>query len=163
MVRGLDVENGESKLLKHDITETCVSRSNMDLFTKGEGRGDELKQSPPSCTPTSYWGTYTTSHSFNPCKDNVYGIARENMTFYLFVSSASFLYYIFNLLSTSRLFRDIGRTFVQWVGEAEARRTAEGRLVVVSLICRDAAQPATPVFRPCLAFRVAGSPGGLNA
>ena len=50
---------------------------------------------------------------------------------------------------------------MQWVGEAEARRAAEGRLVLVTLICRDAAQPATPVFRPCLAFRVAGSPGEL--
>lgn len=58
-----------------------------------------------------------------------------------------------------RLFRDVGRTYVQWVGEAEARRASEGRLVLVSLICRDAAQPSTPVFRPCLAFRVAGSPG----
>ncbi|KAK8400471.1 hypothetical protein O3P69_003261 [Scylla paramamosain] len=61
------------------------------------------------------------------------------------------------------LFRDVGRTFVQWVGEAEARRAAEGRLVLVTLICRDAAQPATPVFRPCLSFRVAGSPGSAGA
>ncbi|XP_045134919.1 uncharacterized protein LOC123518256 isoform X2 [Portunus trituberculatus] len=62
-----------------------------------------------------------------------------------------------------RLFRDVGRTFVQWVGEAEARRAAEGRLVLVTLICRDAAQPTTPVFRPCLSFRVAGSPGSAGA
>ncbi|XP_076046256.1 shavenoid isoform X2 [Oratosquilla oratoria] len=57
-----------------------------------------------------------------------------------------------------RLFRDGGRTYVQWVGEAEARHGTEGRLVLVSLICRDAAMPDTPLFRPCLAFRVAGSP-----
>ncbi|ROT76235.1 hypothetical protein C7M84_005189 [Penaeus vannamei] len=58
-----------------------------------------------------------------------------------------------------RLFRDGGRTYVQWVGEEAERAAAEGRLVLVTLICRDAAQPSTPVFRPCLAFRVAGSPG----
>ncbi|XP_042210800.1 uncharacterized protein LOC121858418 [Homarus americanus] len=62
-----------------------------------------------------------------------------------------------------RLFRDSGRTYVQWVGEEAARVSAEGRLVLVTLICRDAAQPNTPVFRPCLAFRVAGSPGGSEA
>ncbi|XP_066940761.1 uncharacterized protein sha isoform X2 [Macrobrachium rosenbergii] len=59
-----------------------------------------------------------------------------------------------------RLFRDGGRTYVQWVGEEAARVAAEGRLVMVTLICRDAAKPDTPVFTPCLAFRVAGSPGG---
>ncbi|XP_068236323.1 uncharacterized protein [Palaemon carinicauda] len=58
-----------------------------------------------------------------------------------------------------RLFRDGGRTYVQWVGEESARIAAEGRLVKVTLICRDAAKPDTPVFTPCLAFRVAGSPG----
>ncbi|XP_069943489.1 serine-rich adhesin for platelets isoform X1 [Cherax quadricarinatus] len=62
-----------------------------------------------------------------------------------------------------RLFRDGGRTYVQWVGEEVARVSAEGRLVLVTLICRDAAQPNTPVFRPCLAFRVAGSPGVSEA
>nr|XP_045624756.1 uncharacterized protein LOC123774467 [Procambarus clarkii] len=62
-----------------------------------------------------------------------------------------------------RLFRESGRTYVQWVGEAAARTSVEGRLVLVTLICRDAAQPDTPVFSPCLAFRVAGSPGGSEA
>ncbi|XP_071537928.1 uncharacterized protein sha [Panulirus ornatus] len=62
-----------------------------------------------------------------------------------------------------RLYRDGGRTYVQWVGEESARSSAEGRLVLVKLICRDAAQHNTPVFRPCLAFRVAGSPGASEA
>ncbi|KAK7075184.1 hypothetical protein SK128_011134 [Halocaridina rubra] len=62
-----------------------------------------------------------------------------------------------------QLFRDSGRTYVQWVGEESARTAAEGRLVMVSLICRDSAQPDTPVFTPCLAFRVAGSPGASEA
>ncbi|KAL0118914.1 hypothetical protein PUN28_009501 [Cardiocondyla obscurior] len=59
-----------------------------------------------------------------------------------------------------RLFRDEGRTFLQWIGEAGLRDAAEGRVVTVKLVCRDASPKSTftGVFTPCVAFRVAGSP-----
>ncbi|KYM96939.1 hypothetical protein ALC62_12374 [Cyphomyrmex costatus] len=59
-----------------------------------------------------------------------------------------------------RLFRDEGRTFLQWIGEAGLRDAAEGRVVTAKLVCRDASPKSTfsGVFTPCVAFRVAGSP-----
>ncbi|XP_011695289.1 PREDICTED: uncharacterized protein LOC105454400 [Wasmannia auropunctata] len=59
-----------------------------------------------------------------------------------------------------RLFRDEGRTFLQWIGEAGLREAAEGRVVTAKLVCRDASPKSTfsGVFTPCVAFRVAGSP-----
>ncbi|KYB26200.1 uncharacterized protein sha isoform X1 [Tribolium castaneum] len=63
-----------------------------------------------------------------------------------------------------RLFRDEGRTFLQWVGEADLRSKMSGRLVLVYLMCRELAtnEPLTPtgytLFSPCVAFRVVGSP-----
>ncbi|XP_053614494.1 uncharacterized protein sha [Plodia interpunctella] len=62
------------------------------------------------------------------------------------------------------LFRDEGRTFLQWSGEDDVRARMTGRLMVVRLLCRDvSATPASPldlrgVFTPCVAFRVQGSP-----
>ncbi|XP_024941412.1 uncharacterized protein LOC107268316 isoform X2 [Cephus cinctus] len=59
-----------------------------------------------------------------------------------------------------RLFRDEGRTFLQWIGDAELRDATEGRVVLARLVCRDASPSTTKptVFTPCVAFRVAGSP-----
>ncbi|KAK3858333.1 hypothetical protein Pcinc_035478 [Petrolisthes cinctipes] len=62
-----------------------------------------------------------------------------------------------------RLFRDGGRTYVQWVGEEDGREAAGGRVVRVGLLCRDAAHTSTPLFHPCLAFRVAGTHGMWEA
>ncbi|XP_014365921.2 uncharacterized protein LOC106716814 [Papilio machaon] len=62
------------------------------------------------------------------------------------------------------LFRDEGRTFLQWSGEDELRSRMSGRVLVVRLLCRDvSATPASPldlrgVFTPCVAFRVQGTP-----
>ncbi|XP_075981141.1 shavenoid isoform X2 [Anticarsia gemmatalis] len=62
------------------------------------------------------------------------------------------------------LFRDEGRTFLQWSGEDEVRARMTGRVMVVRLLCRDvAATPTSPldlrgVFTPCVAFRVQGTP-----
>ncbi|XP_063830910.1 uncharacterized protein LOC135080156 [Ostrinia nubilalis] len=62
------------------------------------------------------------------------------------------------------LFRDEGRTFLQWSGEDDVRTRMSGRVMVVRLLCRDvAAAPASPldlrgVFTPCVAFRVQGTP-----
>ncbi|KAI8420155.1 hypothetical protein MSG28_008726 [Choristoneura fumiferana] len=62
------------------------------------------------------------------------------------------------------LFRDEGRTFLQWSGEDDVRARMSGRMMVVRLLCRDvAAAPASPldlrgVFTPCVAFRVQGTP-----
>nr|XP_026492556.1 uncharacterized protein LOC113398161 [Vanessa tameamea]XP_026492564.1 uncharacterized protein LOC113398161 [Vanessa tameamea] len=62
------------------------------------------------------------------------------------------------------LFRDEGRTFLQWSGEDEMRTRMSGRVMVVRLLCRDiSATPISPldlrgVFTPCVAFRVQGTP-----
>ncbi|XP_026320787.1 uncharacterized protein LOC113230894 [Hyposmocoma kahamanoa] len=62
------------------------------------------------------------------------------------------------------LFRDEGRTFLQWSGEDDVRARMSGRVMVVRLLCRDvSATPTLPldlrgVFTPCVAFRVQGSP-----
>ncbi|XP_026477894.1 uncharacterized protein LOC113384391 [Ctenocephalides felis] len=65
-----------------------------------------------------------------------------------------------------RLFRDDGRTYLQWLGESDLRSRLEGRLVLVNLMCRDTAprkdNAPTPttgeIFTPCVAFRVVGTP-----
>ncbi|XP_070066237.1 uncharacterized protein sha isoform X2 [Drosophila virilis] len=68
-----------------------------------------------------------------------------------------------------RMFRDEGRSFLQWLGETELRQKMQGRLIVVHLVCRDmtvalnASQkdhlmPPKNVHSPCVAFRVNGSP-----
>lgn len=59
-----------------------------------------------------------------------------------------------------RLFRDEGRTFLKWLGEARLRDAAEGRVVTAKLVCRDTSPKSKHpgVFTPCVAFRVAGSP-----
>ncbi|XP_041985033.1 uncharacterized protein LOC121737422 [Aricia agestis] len=62
------------------------------------------------------------------------------------------------------LFRDEGRTFLQWTGEDDVRSRMSGRVMVVRLLCRDvSAMPTSPldlrgVFTPCVAFRVQGAP-----
>ncbi|KAF3425314.1 hypothetical protein E2986_06235 [Frieseomelitta varia] len=63
-----------------------------------------------------------------------------------------------------RLFRDEGRTFLQWIGETGLRAAAEGRVVTAKLVCRDASPKSklSGVFTPCVAFRVAGSPSKSN-
>nr|XP_012151319.1 PREDICTED: uncharacterized protein LOC100880665 [Megachile rotundata] len=63
-----------------------------------------------------------------------------------------------------RLFRDEGRTFLQWIGETGLREAAEGRVVTAKLVCRDASPKSKfpGVFTPCVAFRVAGSPSKNN-
>ena len=49
--------------------------------------------------------------------------------------------------------------FVQWLGEPRLRSLMEGRIVLVKLLCKDTANARIGVFSPCIAFRVAGSPG----
>ncbi|XP_053973717.1 uncharacterized protein LOC128873840 [Hylaeus volcanicus] len=63
-----------------------------------------------------------------------------------------------------RLFRDEGRTFLLWIGEAGLKEAAEGRVVTAKLVCRDASSKSKLpiVFTPCVAFRVAGSPSKSN-
>ncbi|XP_059060780.1 uncharacterized protein LOC131853764 isoform X2 [Achroia grisella] len=62
------------------------------------------------------------------------------------------------------LFRDEGRTFLQWSGEDDVRGRMTGRVIVVRLLCRDVASPPSSpldlrgVFTPCVAFKVQGSP-----
>ncbi|XP_067630710.1 serine-rich adhesin for platelets isoform X2 [Eurosta solidaginis] len=67
------------------------------------------------------------------------------------------------------MFRDEGRTFLQWLGEPDLRHKMQGRLIVVHLVCRDMTfslnatrrdhmMPLKNIFAPCVAFRVNGSP-----
>lgn len=42
-----------------------------------------------------------------------------------------------------RLFRDEGRTFLQWLGETDLRHRMQGRLILVHLMCRDMAPVLT--------------------
>ncbi|CAB0038306.1 unnamed protein product [Trichogramma brassicae] len=54
----------------------------------------------------------------------------------------------------------IGYLLLQWTGEQRLRETAEGKIVMVKLACRDS-KPSPKiqgVFTPCVTFRVAGSP-----
>ncbi|XP_044580085.1 uncharacterized protein LOC123262109 [Cotesia glomerata] len=72
-----------------------------------------------------------------------------------------------NLSSTEspfRLFKDQNKTFIQWIGDVGLRESAEGKLIAVKLVCRDASPNSTNpgVFIPCVAFRVAGSPSRSN-
>ncbi|XP_045025719.1 uncharacterized protein LOC116915350 isoform X1 [Daphnia magna] len=57
------------------------------------------------------------------------------------------------------LARESGRTHLQWLGEPRLRSLMEGRIVLVKLLCKDTANARIGVFSPCIAFRVAGSPG----
>ncbi|PSN58012.1 hypothetical protein C0J52_08109 [Blattella germanica] len=61
-----------------------------------------------------------------------------------------------------RLFRDEGRTFLQWLGEVDLRFSMEGRLMLVHLMCKDVGSNRNgqdqTIFTPCVAFRVAGTP-----
>jgi len=36
-----------------------------------------------------------------------------------------------------RMFRDEGRNFIKWLGDADLRQKMQGRLIVVHLVCRD--------------------------
>ncbi|KAK6643722.1 hypothetical protein RUM43_005232 [Polyplax serrata] len=58
-----------------------------------------------------------------------------------------------------RIFRDEGRTYLQWFGETSMRAAMEGRIILVHLMCKDASAAEEPkIFTPCIAFRVAGNP-----
>ena len=68
---------------------------------------------------------------------------------------------------------------LQWLGDDKLRRILEGKLVLIHLVCKkesnrsnvstssfpgstlskDTSAPKRQIFRPCLALRIAGSPG----
>ena len=68
---------------------------------------------------------------------------------------------------------------IQWLGDDKLRRILEGKLVLIHLVCKKAANgsntststfagttiakdtsaPKRQIFRPCVALRIAGSPG----
>ena len=52
-----------------------------------------------------------------------------------------------------QLYREGEEVYLQWLGGPEVHRLLEGRLLLVSLVCKDTEQS------PCIAFRTAGSPG----
>ncbi|XP_050294356.1 uncharacterized protein LOC126734690 [Anthonomus grandis grandis] len=62
-----------------------------------------------------------------------------------------------------RLYRDEGRTFLEWIGEKELHQKISGRLVLVQLMCRELEADLTidssqTFFSPCVSFRIVGSP-----
>ncbi|KAL5290175.1 hypothetical protein ACFFRR_009870 [Megaselia abdita] len=69
-----------------------------------------------------------------------------------------------------RIFRDEGRSFLQWLGEPDLRNRMQGRLVLIHLMCRDMAMPSVNnasdygswarkrILSPCVAFRINGNP-----
>nr|CAH7725352.1 unnamed protein product [Callosobruchus chinensis] len=61
-----------------------------------------------------------------------------------------------------RLYRDEGRTFLQWYGNSDLRTKLFGRLVIIHLMCREVSSkqqdPKPAISSPCIAFRIDGSP-----
>ena len=57
------------------------------------------------------------------------------------------------------LARESERTYLQWLGDPRLRSLLEGRIVLIKLLCKDTSNAGIGVFSPCIAFRVAGSPG----
>ena len=69
----------------------------------------------------------------------------------------------------------------QWLGDDKLRRILEGKLVMIHLVCKkatngsnasissftgatsakDTSTPKRQIFRPCVALRIAGSPGKI--
>ncbi|XP_040570086.1 uncharacterized protein sha isoform X2 [Lepeophtheirus salmonis] len=61
-----------------------------------------------------------------------------------------------------QLHRNDDKTYLQWLGGDKLRKLLEGRLVLVHLLCKDTIRhTGKQLFSPCVAFRVAGSPGPL--
>ena len=77
------------------------------------------------------------------------------MTMILFVATrvykVSFLYKFF-----------IFHIFFQWTGDDNMRQILDGKLVLLNLLCQrksDKSNSDRDIERPCISFRVAGSPG----
>ena len=71
--------------------------------------------------------------------------------------------------------------YFQWLGDDKLRRILEGKLVMIHLVCKkatngsnasissftgatsakDTSTPKRQIFRPCVALRIAGSPGKI--
>lgn len=60
------------------------------------------------------------------------------------------------------LYRHSEKTYLQWLGGGRLSLLLEGRIVLITLLCKDVANARVGVFSPCVAFRVAGSPGKLE-
>ena len=85
-----------------------------------------------------------------------------------------FLSYVSNICVLIFLF-----FYFQWLGDDKLRRILEGKLVMIHLVCKkatngsnasissftgatsakDTSTPKRQIFRPCVALRIAGSPG----
>uniref|UniRef100_A0A8D9AX16 Shavenoid isoform B-like N-terminal domain-containing protein n=1 Tax=Cacopsylla melanoneura TaxID=428564 RepID=A0A8D9AX16_9HEMI len=58
--------------------------------------------------------------------------------------------------SPFKLHKDHNQVYLQWMGDTDLRHEMEGRLVLVSLMCKTKETKISTT--PCIAFRVAGSP-----
>ena len=58
-----------------------------------------------------------------------------------------------------QLYREQEQTYLQWMGRESLHQSLEGRVVLVQLLCKEAARTNRKLFSPCISFRIAGSPG----
>ena len=59
-----------------------------------------------------------------------------------------------------QLYREGEATFLQWMGREVLHQSLEGRLALVTLLCKAGAGAGSrQLFSPCVSFRIAGSPG----
>ena len=58
-----------------------------------------------------------------------------------------------------QLYREEEKTYLQWMGKEVLHQSLEGRLALVSLLCKEGTGARRNIFSPCVSFRIAGSPG----
>merc|ERR1719510_1376462 len=58
-----------------------------------------------------------------------------------------------------QLYREEEKTYLQWMGKEVLHQSLEGRLALVSLLCKEGTAGRRNIFSPCVSFRIAGSPG----
>ena len=91
------------------------------------------------------------------------------------------VYIVLFLLYVSNIYLLIILFYFQWLGDDKLRRILEGKLVMIHLVCKkatngsnasissftgatsakDMSTPKRQIFRPCVALRIAGSPGKI--
>ncbi|BES90948.1 Hypothetical protein NTJ_03756 [Nesidiocoris tenuis] len=60
--------------------------------------------------------------------------------------------------SPFRLYRYENRNYLQWIGDPDLRLYMEGRLLLISMMCKDGSNQNNIILNPCVAFRVSGTP-----
>ncbi|KAJ6644246.1 hypothetical protein Bhyg_09213 [Pseudolycoriella hygida] len=168
-------------------TDTCVGLSSgTAALYKTETKDvdkSKYKSNMDECRCQCLSHLTTFREDLNICVDDIHGVKAPicaiSSSQYLTTTGWSELRNPINTDVPFRLFRDEGRTFLQWLGDSELRHRMQGRLILVHLMCRDMApfqtenvdedkatgQPTLNgiisnqnLFSPCVAFRVVGTP-----